>query len=308
MTNIVLKKSKIELEQIKKYYENHLIEKVPQGGLFSAKTANCTITAYQSGKIMFQGNGAEAEAKKWGDAKQHVSSKPVYVSGSLPSEISSMSVLGSDEVGTGDYFGPITVVAAYVKKDDIPILKDIGVKDSKQLTDEKITLIAKQLINIVPHSLLTLHNEKYNQLQQSGMSQGKMKALLHNQAIGHVLKKIAPEKPEAILIDQFVKENIYFQHIKDQSAIQRDRVFFSTKAEGIHVSVAAASIIARYAFIRHFEKLSEAAGFTLPKGASQRVDEAAAKLIKEKGRESLQKFVKLHFANTQKAIQLSKTI
>lgn len=306
LSNVVLKKDRLELEQIRKYYENYLIEKVPQGGLFSAKTANCTITAYKSGKIMFQGNGAEAEAKRWGEVEQPVSSNPAVVSGNLPSEISSMSVIGSDEVGTGDYFGPITVVAAYVKKEDIPLLKDLGVKDSKHLSDEKIINIAKQLINIVPHSLLTLHNEKYNQLQQSGMSQGKMKALLHNQAIGHVLNKIAPEKPEAILIDQFVKEDIYFQHIKNQPAIQRDLVYFSTKAEGIHVSVAAASIIARYAFIRHFEKLSEAAGFTLPKGAGQRVDEAAAKLIKGKGRESLSKFVKLHFANTEKAIQLSK--
>jgi ribonuclease HIII len=305
LSNIVLKKSRTELEQIKKFYENHLIAKVPQGGLFSAKTANCTITAYKSGKIMFQGSGAEAEAKRWGEVEQTVSSKPESVSFNLPPEISSMSVLGSDEVGTGDYFGPITVVAAYVKKEDIPLLKELGVKDSKHLTDEKIIVIAKQLINIVPHSLLTLHNEKYNQLQQSGMTQGKMKALLHNQAILHVLNKIAPEKPEAILIDQFVKEDIYFQHIKNQPNIQRERVYFSTKAEGIHVSVAAASIIARYAFIRHFEKLSKAAGFTLPKGAGTKVDEAAAKLIKTKGRDSLSKFVKLHFANTQKAIQMS---
>ncbi|EIJ79206.1 ribonuclease HIII [Bacillus methanolicus PB1] len=296
MSNVVLKKNSIELEQIKKYYENYLLEKVPHGGLFSAKTENCTITAYKSGKILFQGNGAETEARKWGELEQPVS------------ELSSMSVLGSDEVGTGDYFGPVTVAAAYVKKEDIPLLKDLGVKDSKHLTDEKIIVIAKQLINIVPHSLLTLHNEKYNQLQQSGMTQVKMKALLHNQAIGHVLNKIAPEKPEAVLIDQFVKEEIYFEHIKNEPAIQKDRVYFSTKAEGIHVSVAAASIIARYAFIRHFEKLSEAAGFTLPKGAGQQVDEAAAKLIKEKGRESLPKFVKLHFANTEKAIQLSKKI
>ena len=96
------------------------------------------------------------------------------------------------------------------QQDQIGLLKELGVQDSKNLNDDKISAIAKQLITFLPYSLLNLKNEKYNQLQQSGMSQGKMKAFLHNQAIEHLLKKIAPEKPDAILIDQFAKENIYF--------------------------------------------------------------------------------------------------
>jgi ribonuclease HIII len=151
---------------------------------------------------------------------------------------------------------------------------------------------------------LTLHNEKYNQMQQSGMSQGKLKALLHNQAISHVLKKIAPIQPEAILIDQFVQSSTYYQHLKGQQTIIKEKVFFSTKAEGVHIAVAAASILARYAFVQYFEKLSEAAGFKLPKGAGSQVDQAAAKLILQKGREVLPRFVKLHFANTDKALNL----
>ena len=65
----------------------------------------------------------------------------------------------------------------------------------------------------LPYSLLILKNEKYNQLQQSGMSQGKIKAFLHNQAIEHLLKKIAPEKPDVILIDQFAKEEVFIMII-----------------------------------------------------------------------------------------------
>jgi ribonuclease HIII len=215
-----------------------------------------------------------------------------------------LSAIGSDEVGTGDFFGPITVVAAYVKKEDIPLLKELGVRDSKDLNDEKIIAIARQIKDIVPHSLLTLHNEKYNQMQQSGMSQGKLKALLHNQAISHVLKKIAPVQPEAILIDQFVQASTYYQHLKGQKQIIKENVFFSTKAEGVHIAVAAASILARYAFVQYFEKLSQAAGFKIPKGAGAQVDQAAAKLILQKGREVLPKFVKLHFANTDKALKI----
>lgn len=306
MANIVLLKNLNELSKMKQYYQSCLTEKIPPGGLFSAKTPSCVITAYKSGKVLFQGGGSEAEAGKWGEAtvKTAAPSKAKTSGSALPAQIGSMSAIGSDEVGTGDFFGPITVVAAYVKKEDIPLLKELGVRDSKDLNDQKIIAIAKQIKDIVPHSLLTLHNEKYNQLQQSGMSQGKMKAILHNQAILHVLEKISPIKPEAVLIDQFVQATAYFQHLKGQKQVARENVYFSTKAEGIHLAVAAASILARYAFVQYFDKLSTSAGFTIPKGAGAQVDVAAAKLIINKGKDVLPKFVKLHFANTEKAMKL----
>lgn len=304
MSHVVLKASHSEIEKMKHHYQNQLTDKNPPGSIFNAKTGNCTITAYKSGKVLFQGAGSDAESKKWGspletEKKKSLPSKKG--SSNLPANFENLSVIGSDEVGTGDYFGPITVVAAYVQRESIPLLKELGVKDSKNLKDDKIIEIAKQIKDIVPHSLLTLHNEKYNQLQQKGMSQGKIKALLHNQAIGHVLGKIAPEKPEAILIDEFAKKEIYYQYLKGQAVVQRENVFFSTKAEGVHLAVAAASILARYAFVRHFENLSKEAGFTIPKGAGPTVDKAAARLIMDKGESVLPKFVKLHFANTEKA-------
>lgn len=308
MSQVVLKLSMPDIVKMKSHYEDQLTDKLPPGSVFSAKTANCSITAYKSGKVLFQGNGSESEASRWGKSEQKLSTKPTAPKSStvLPQNFETWSVIGSDEVGTGDYFGPITVVAAYVDKKQIPLLKELDVKDSKNLKDDKIIEIAKQIKDIVPHSLLTLHNEKYNQLQQRGMSQGKMKALLHNQAIGHVLSKIAPVKPEGILIDEFAKKDVYYQHLKGQKVIHKEDVYFSTKAEGLHLAVAAASIIARYAFVQHFENLSKQAGFTIPKGAGPGVDKAAARLIKSKGQTVLPQFVKLHFANTQKAFNLLK--
>lgn len=302
MSHVVLKASASEIEKMKNYYQQQLTDKNPPGSVFSARTANCTITAYKSGKVLFQGAGSDVEAARWGsplESKQPIAK--AKASSILPANFENLSVVGSDEVGTGDYFGPITVVAAYVPKESIPLLKELGVKDSKGLKDDKIAEIAKQIKDIIPHSLLTLHNEKYNQLQQKGMSQGKIKALLHNQAIGHVLGKIAPVKPEAILIDEFAKKEVYYQYLKGQNNVQTENVYFSTKAEGIHLAVAAASIIARYAFVRHFDNLSKEAGFTIPKGAGPAVDKAAARLIMDKGEAVLPKFVKLHFANTDKA-------
>jgi ribonuclease HIII len=307
MSQIVLKLSGEQIKKMEQNYQQSLSPKIPPGGVFAAKVSGCSITAYKSGKVLFQGPSCEFEANKWGSAEASSITKkkeaPKHTN-RLPEQFETLSVIGSDEVGTGDFFGPITVVAAYVKREHIPLLRELGVKDSKGLKDDQITAIANQIKHVIPYSLLTLHNEKYNQLQQSGMSQGKLKALLHNKAIGHVLNKIAPEKPEAILIDQFAKEEVYYQYLKGQKVIQRENVFFSTKAESVHLAVAAASILARYAFVQHFDKLSKEAGFIIPKGAGAQVDVAAAKLIQTKGKDSLPHFVKLHFANTEKAWKL----
>lgn len=307
LSQVVLKLDMKDIERMKNHYKEQLSVKIPPGGVFTAKTSNCTITAYQSGKVLFQGAGCTSEANLWGNSKESKSVKGKQTpkkADHLPPNFANQSVIGSDEVGTGDYFGPITVVAAYVNKENIPLLRELGVRDSKDLNDEKIIAIAKQIKTIVPYSLLTLHNEKYNVMQKSGMSQGKLKALLHNQAIGHVLKKISPEKPDAILIDQFAVRDVYYNYLKGQATVHRENVYFSTKAEGIHLAVAAASILARYAFVQHFDNLSKNAGFVIPKGAGPKVDVAAARLIREKGESVLPQFVKLHFANTEKALKI----
>ncbi|RDI44216.1 ribonuclease HIII [Falsibacillus pallidus] len=306
MANAVISATAETILKMKDHYKKDLVEKVPQGGVFSAKINGCTITAYKSGKVLFQGANGEAESSKWGTAAPAKPKSPkTKTSGmALPENISDLSLIGSDEVGTGDYFGPITVVSAYVERSQIPLLKELGVKDSKNLSDPQIIEIAKKLLKFIPYSLLTLPNKKYNQWQKKGMTQGKIKAVLHNHAIQNLLEKIEPTVPEAILIDQFTEANTYYKHIQGQKRIIRDRVYFSTKGESIHIAVAAASILARYAFLKAMDSLSEKAGFIIPKGAGPIVDKAAAKLIQSKGEAALEDFTKLHFANTQKAMKI----
>src|SRR5690606_31484776 len=118
--------------------------------------------------------------------------------------------------------------------------------------------------------------------------------------------KIAPEKPDAILIDQFAERGIYYKHIKEEPEIIRENVLFSTKAEGLHVSVACASIIARVAFLEEMDRMGSEVGMTLPKGAGKIVDEVAAKILLKHGEEYLGKVTKKHFANTGKAIKLAQ--
>lgn len=320
MSNTVLTVSKQLINEMKQHYTALLVNQNPPGSVFVAKTNGCTITAYKSGKVLFQGKEADIEAGKWRNeenpptmTKASSSQKKRPITSALPTgkysppaNIGQLSIIGSDEVGTGDYFGPITVVAAYVAYDKIELLKELGVKDSKELNDTQIAKIAAAIIPIIPHSLLILRNEKYNELEQSGMNQGKLKALLHNQAISKVLSRVEPENHvDGILIDQFCQPDIFFRYLAGKNIPWKsENTYFSTKAEGIHIAVAAASIIARYAFIKEFEKLSAKAGFELPKGAGQKVDQIAAEFIRKYGEPALSKVAKLHFANTDKAKRL----
>jgi ribonuclease HIII len=311
MTHSVLKLTGDQVARLENTYKPFLQDKVPQGGQFVAKVDGCTITAYKSGKVLFQGAAAEQESAKWGSEQpssqiNEKRKRPTH--NHLPPEsISSMSIIGSDEVGTGDFFGPITVVSAYVSKEQIPLVKELGVKDSKLLKDPQIIKIAKDLLQVIPYSLMVLHNEKYNALQSKGMTQGKMKAMLHHKAIENVIGKL-PEGADldAVLIDQFCEPDIYFRHTRMDLNSSPVPYYFETKAETIHLSVAAASIIARYAFLKKMDELSEKTGVPIPKGAGPLVDQAAAKIILKHGTSYLKSITKAHFANTKKAITIAE--
>lgn len=309
MSQVVITVSPSIMTEMRNKYNSMLSDKQPPGSDFVAKLPSCTITAYRSGKVLFQGTGAESEAAPWQSKgstptpKKSTRKKVGDHQYAPPSNISKLSAIGSDEVGTGDFFGPMTVVAAYVDKSQMPLLKELGVRDSKGMKDPEIIEIARNLIKTIPYSLLILPNEKYNAMQKKGMNQGKMKALLHNQAIQNVQKKVSTY--DAILIDQFAKPEVYYNYLKGQSTIVKESVYFATKAEELHLAVAAASIIARYSFVMEMNRLGKENNVELPKGAGPIVDQAAAKLIQKHGDQVLNKVAKTHFANSQKAKNLA---
>lgn len=303
MGQSVLQFDKDRMAKLINHYESFKIVRNAPGVVFAAKLPDAAITAYKSGKVLFQGAGAQREAALWGSTYvQPISNIKGEI---LPDRFSEQSVIGSDETGTGDFFGPVTVAACFVSSDQIELVRELGVKDSKQLTDDWMRKIAPDLQATLIHSVLTLTNEKYNEVQAKGWSQGKIKALLHNQALKHVLRKMNGEKPDYILIDQFAERGIYYNHIKNEHEIVRENVLFSTKAEGLHVAVAAASIIARVAFLEEMDRLSAIAGVTLPKGAGRGVDEAAARILLKNGEAVLKSMTKWHFANAEKAKKIA---
>ena len=125
-------------------------EKTPPYAKFQADDGDTVVTVYESGKAVFQGRDADLSSQFWIEREKHNNpTKKVDVKNSedktkdkkdivIDPKVYNSTAIGSDEVGTGDYFGPIVVTAAYVKREDIPFLESLGIKDSKKMTDEKI--------------------------------------------------------------------------------------------------------------------------------------------------------------------------
>ena len=269
--------------------------------LFRAKIKSTTLTIYKTGKVLLQGNDCSSLYKEIClllsidfvlDEQKDFKENKVIIG---------KSILGTDEVGTGDYFGGIVVCACYVPNDKILELTKKGIKDSKLLSDDKIISLAKELIDKIDHSVLLLNNIKYNQIiNDENMNLNKIKAILHNKVIINFINKYPEIQPDDIVIDGFCDENKYKEYIKNIKTTMNN-VKLIEKAESKYISVAAASIIARYYFLKHLDDLSLKSGYTLLKGASSKVDLLAKKIINEKGIDFLYNIAKMNFKNTAKA-------
>lgn len=267
------KLNELQIQQLKEKYQNFISDKKIPYALFQIRLQDCTITVYDSKKVVYQGQNAS-----------------LYLMNTLGDDEA-----GSDEVGTGDYFGPVSVCAVLVRKEDIPFLKELQVNDSKQLNDEKIRQKAPLLMKQLTHSLLILDNVKYNRVHTTH-NMNQIKAKLHNQAYIH-LKKKAGFLPQRCIVDQFAPKELYYRYLQHEPLVIHDLIF-ETKAESKYLSVAAASMIARYAFLCAWDKMEEHYQCTIPKGAGEEVDRFAASFLERYGYDELSKIAKMHFKNT----------
>ena len=303
-STITLTVSQQMLEKMYQHYTNQII-KVPNHTLFQAKTTHCTITAYLSKKVVFQGKAPEVEAQKWQTPPQAATTKAKTSSSKLPANIASLSAIGCDEVGTGDYFGPLVVCCAYVPEELISKLQAMGIKDSKALKDPEICHLAEQIEPLIAHQVLILPNEKYNTMIDRGMNANSIKAFLHNQALIKLTTSL-PHYPSYLSMDEFVNERKYFDYLKalpKQPTIIKENLHFIQKGESVHVAVAAASILARASFVKYMNIMSKKLNFDLPKGAGNPVDVAGRRFVQQFGPEKLNELTKWHFANTNKILK-----
>lgn len=312
---ITLKTCEKTRNMMDEFYKEMKREKTPQYALFQADDGDTVLTLYQSGKAVFQGTDADIASSYWIETEKINSGKVEYTNSDNKEKkkvkeeqekkenniYHNINSVGSDEVGTGDYFGPIVVTSTYVTKEDVNYLDELGVMDSKKINDEKILKIAPLIAKRVKYKSMILNNLDYNTFHSKDYNMNKIKAILHNKVLFQMINEEHP-KYDYIIVDQFAMEHKYYEYIKDSPNIQKD-ITFMTKAEDKCLSVACASIISRYIFLKEFDKLSDSLHIPLPKGAGKDVDKIGEEIVEKYGKEKLKEVAKLNFLNTERILK-----
>lgn len=297
--NVVIKVNDEVKEKMIEYYKDKIRDKKIPYAVFQAQDEDTVITLYESGKCMFQGTSADVDAAIWGVALENTKEKKAEKEKNDLKYYNCSSV-GSDEVGTGDYFGPIVVTAAFVTKEQIPFLEKLGVGDSKKIDDNKILKIAPEIAKKVKYRSVILNNSEYNEKYDRNTNMNKIKAILHNRVLYQLIQEERP-KIDYIIVDQFAKEARYYEYLKDQKAVQRN-ITFMTKAEDKNMAVACGSIISRYIFLKEFDKICDSIHVPIPKGAGRDVDTIGEEIVEKYGEEKLKEIAKLNFKNTDRIL------
>ncbi len=243
---------------------------------------------YSSGKLVLQGEGASE----------------IWKGGAVSTDQEDfVDHIGVDEVGKGDYFGPLVVCACFVSKGDLSFLKSLGVVDSKKLSDAKILDVGGQMHKAFEYEAIVISPSEYDTLTKTLGNVSVILAYKHAEAVKRLMARLERKG--------IVCENVVF----DQFSKRKDRLVDEMKKAGLNlnisqfhggesdVAVAAASILARYVFLKEWEKMEEEYDFKFPKGASDVID-SAKEFVKERGAEDLRKVAKTSFKTTQKVLSL----
>ena len=203
--------------------------------------------------------------------------------------------IGTDESGKGDYFGPLVIAGVFVNQKTVQMLKKLGVRDSKQLTDKNIISLSMKIKDVINNDfdIIVINPATYNKLHTSMKNVNKILGWAHAKVIENILQK--KDVNEAIS-DKFGDENLILNALQEKG--KNIRLLQFTKAER-YTGVAAASILARNSFIKWFTTIQNKYGIELPKGASSEVITAGKMFIKKFGNESLNDVAKVHFKTTK---------
>jgi len=280
--------------------------------VFDGITKN-PVDFFPSGKILVQGKPGALHTQLLAWREERSSSSPSkYEKAQLPfagaqsqqslltgtTIATGVARIGMDESGKGDYFGPLVIGAVYVDAQTETRLVELGVRDSKLLSDVRILALAAEIRAICPYSVVTIGPKHYNEVYEKIQNLNSLLAWGHARALENVLEKVSCN---LAIADQFgneaVLQNALLKRGRQIKLEQRPR------AEE-DVAVAAASILARAEFVRRLEQLSKQIGKTLPKGASDPlIVTVGREIVAKGGRDALAEVAKLHFKTTGKILQ-----
>jgi ribonuclease HIII len=269
---------------------------------FAFESDKANVVFYESGKLVVQGKGTAEFVEFVLEPEILKQARLGYETVLNPGLL--LPRIGVDESGKGDFFGPLSIAGVYVNENVIKAWADIGIRDSKNISsDKKISELAEK-IRTTPGCVtdsVVIGNEAYNRLYAKMKSVNTLLAWGHARVIENLLGKRHQMNPPPVkaISDQFaastrVIEKALMAQGKELQLVQRH------KAEE-DIAVAAASILARDEFVKSLAKLEKQFEMKLPKGASAAVDEAAKKIVTERGAENLAKISKLHFRTALRA-------
>lgn len=270
---------------------NYKPRQVPYSRI-AAEMPGCNIVLFTSGKCLVQGKEAE-------DFVTFVLEPVVLQSVTLGYEDTpddpnaSAAHMGVDESGKGDFFGPLVTVAAYTDPDLAAAMREMGVRDSKNIKSDRVALdMGRALRQRLGHrfSIVKIGPRAYNRLYTKMRSVNTMLAWAHARAIENLLEAV-PGCPRAIS-DQFGNKSQVERALMKKG--QKIELIQQPRAES-DIAVAAASVIAREQFLRGLAKIGDDLKVELPKGASATVNAAAVQLVKKHGPEVLLDTTKCHF-------------
>lgn len=260
----------------------------PAYTLFSAQKKGVSCTLYTSGKLTVQGRDKDPFIQFYLEPEILQS-----VAFSYPeTQVDLKTRIGVDEAGKGDFFGPLCVAGVFATEDHIKELLKIGVKDSKKMTDKAILVFSQKIKKLCPHAIIRLNPKRYNELYANFHNLNRLLAWGHATAISELVSRTQCTN---VIIDQFASEDVVLSALKHKN-IHID-ITQRHKAESDPV-VAAASILARAAFVEGIDQLGIEVGIELPKGASSQVISVGKKLVAKHGQAILNTVAKLHFKTT----------
>lgn len=258
-----------------------------------SKPDKINLTYYKSGKLFIQGKGTGEFVRFI--LEPQILKKISFGYEEVLDEKGNVDRMGVDESGKGDYFGPLVIASVFVAKNEGQALRNMGVRDSKNITDKMIEVLAAKIKKTQKNTVISIGPEKYNEMYGAMKNLNRMLAWGHARAIENILEKV--DCPKAIS-DQFgnkkLVENALMKKGKEIELVQMHR------AES-DIAVAAASILARAEFLRRLKMLEEKYKVELCKGASSKAKELALKAAKEspEGSALLNKIAKTHFKTTE---------
>ena len=260
--------------------------------LFFAQKNKLSVAVYEKGpKVLVQGRDVEEFVQFELEPKILCEAKLGYEEVHSPEMFEPH--FGVDESGKGDFFGPLVISGVYADRGIGRKLLDAGVVDSKRIgSDTRIRALAdtirKSSLGLVETVLIG--PAKYNELYEKFGNLNKLLGWGHARVIENLLAK-KPACPRS-LSDQFADARVIsaslLKHGRKIAIEQRPR------AES-DIAVAAASIVAREAFINWLERKSKELGIRLERGVSPSVKDTARKIVEMNGPDALREVAKVHF-------------